>query len=320
MIGLHHSPLIGTIKKYLDKCTPEQTVFLYVPYVKTSVLAEMIPDIKGSVVIVTTWEPADILSGSSDLELYPFCKEHGFTLYVSKGLHLKIYSMDLTSCILATGNISRNGLLPGGNHEAAVMVDHLTVDDRLFLTGILRSARLVDDKVHMDLMTWCEKNMRETSEIPSFDDIVAEPTCDDFSVASLPMTRSVDELVLGYTRMSQGLEPSDDAETAACILHDLANYGIGTGMPKQVFVMALTRRFFAHPFINKIDEFINPEAYFGRIKEWIQDNCTDVPVPSRREITGNVQVLLEWFVNLGEGKYVIDVPGRHSQRIRKINS
>lgn len=320
MIGFHRSPLIDTIKKYLDKCSPEQTVFLFVPYIKTTVLAEVIRNIKGNIVIVTTWEPTDILSSSSELELYPFCKERGITLYVSKGLHLKIYSIELTSCILATGNISRNGLLPGGNHEAAVTVDRLTIDDRLFLTGILHSARLVDDKVYMDLLAWYEKNKREVSAIPSFDDIVTKPMRDDFSVASLPMTRNIDELVLGYARISQGLEPSDDTETAACIFHDLANYNIETGMSEEIFVTELTQKFFVHPFISRIDEFISPEAYFGRIKEWIQDNCTDVPVPSRREITGNVQVLLEWFVNLGEGKYMIDVPGRYSQRIRKINS
>ena len=80
----------------------------------------------------------------------------------------------------------------------------------------------------------------------------------------------------------------------------------------------LSAKFFSHSFIQKIDEFIAPEAYFGRIKEWIQDNCTDVPVPSRRELTGNVQVLLEWFERLGGGKYEIDIPGRHSQRIKKL--
>ena len=42
------------------------------------------------------------------------------------------------------------------------------------------------------------------------------------------------------------------------------------------------------------------------------------PFPSRRELTGNVQVLLEWFVALGSGRYEVDVPGRRSQRIRRL--
>ena len=90
------------------------------------------------------------------------------------------------------------------------------------------------------------------------------------------------------------------------------------GLTKDEFMRELASKFFGHPFIQRIDEFIAPEAYFGRIKEWVQDNCTDVPVPSRRELTGNVQVLLEWFENLGNGRYVIDIPGARSQRIRKV--
>ena len=41
--------------------------------------------------------------------------------------------------------------------------------------------------------------------------------------------------------------------------------------------------FFTHPFIIKIDEFIEHGAHFGAIKEWIQKNCVDVPVPTRRD-------------------------------------
>jgi len=70
--------------------------------------------------------------------------------------------------------------------------------------------------------------------------------------------------------------------------------------------------------LKKIDQFLNPSAQFGQIKEWVQNNCHDVPIPSRRELTGNVQVLFEWFEKLGDGKYVVDVPGEHSQRLTKI--
>ena len=68
----------------------------------------------------------------------------------------------------------------------------------------------------------------------------------------------------------------------------------------------------------RMDGLISQGAYFGRIKEWIQNICTDVPVPSRRELTGNVQVLMDWFVSLGGGRYVVDIPGARSQRIRRL--
>lgn len=319
LAGLYHSPLFEHIKEYLGNCDQGETIFLFVPFIKRDVLRLLVDGIKNRIVIVTTWEPADILSGSSELELYPFCKERKISLYVSKNMHLKVYSVDLNSAILATGNISHSGLLPSGNYEAATILERLTGKDRLFFESIRRDARLVDDKIYHELKEWHDKNSADVPEPPRLSDIVSEPKKDDFSVASLPMTRSVDELIRGYMKISEGLNPSDDSEMSACMFHDLANYCIEPGLPEDDFVKELARRFFNHPFIQKIDEFISPEAYFGRIKEWIQNNCTDVPVPSRRELTGNVQVLLEWFVKLGNGKYKIDVPGKHSQRIRKTD-
>ena len=314
---LYHSPLLDHIREYFRDSSPDETIFLFVPYVKTGVLEILLKEIPNKMIIVTTWKPGDIQGGSSELSLYPFCQRRNIALYVSQGLHLKAYSVGLTSAILATGNVSRRGLLPGGNYEAATKLD-LTVDDQIFFRRILRKARLVDNAMYRELVAWSDANHANLPDLPTLRDVISSQRKEDFSVSALPMTRSVDELVAGYRRISTGQRPSDDSETAACVIHDLVNYDIDTGLGDEEFVQNLTSAFFAHPFIHRIDEFISPEAYFGRIKEWVQDNCTDVPVPSRRELTGNVQVLLEWFKKLGDGKYVIDIPGIRSQRIRKI--
>ena len=314
---LYHSPLFDRIREYFMDDSPDETIFIFVPYVKTGVLEILLEEIPNKIVIVTTWEPKDIQAGSSELSLYPFCQRRNIALYVSQGLHLKAYSVGLANMILATGNVSRRGLLPGGNYEAATKLD-LTVDDQIFFRRILKKARLVDDTMYEELVAWSEVNPTNLPDLPTLRDVISSQRKEDFSVSTLPMTRSVNELVAGYRRISTGQRPSDDSETAACIIHDLINYDIDAGLGDEEFVQNLTSAFFAHPFIQRIDEFISPEAYFGRIKEWVQDNCTDVPVPSRRELTGNVQVLLEWFVTLGNSKYMVDVPGKHSQRIRKI--
>ena len=281
-------------------------------------MTKLLDGITNKTVIVTTWEPKDILFGSSDLELWSFCKEHSIALYVSENMHLKVYSAGLNSAILATGNVSHNGLEPDGNYEAATIIESMNVQDKLFFEKIRKEARLVDDKLYDDLKKWSEDNKIDLPKQIKLSEIASPPRKNDFSVAALPMTRRVEDLVLGYQKIASSLEPSDDSETSACIFHDLINYDIPKDLPETEFMQELSAKFFSHSFIQKIDEFIAPEAYFGRIKEWIQDNCTDVPVPSRRELTGNVQVLLEWFERLGGGKYEIDIPGRHSQRIKKL--
>ena len=320
MDGLIHSPLFKHVADYFAAGdTGTDTTFLFAPYVRAEVAGKLLDSVRNRVVIVTTWNPADLRSGSSDLDLYPFCRERGHALYVNENLHLKVYSVGLGDAVLATGNVSRRGLLPGGNYEAAVRVD-LAPADRLFLEGIRREARLVDDAMYNTVKEWLNDNPAEIAKAPSLNDILPEPDADDFLISALPMTRNIDDLAAGYARMAKGGQPSDDSETAACIFHDLANYGVPEGLNDRQFRQELSSRFFAHPFIRRIDGFIDPEAYFGRIKEWVQDNCTDVPVPSRRELTGNVQVLLEWFVALGDGRYAVDVPGRRSQRICRLST
>jgi len=313
---LYHSPLFKQIREYFEHADPKETIFLYVPYIKTKVLEKLLQDLPNRIVIITTWRPRDIQFGSSELELWPFCKARGIALYVLSNLHLKLYSVELQSAILATGNISHRGLLPGGNYEVATKL-RLGCGDRMYFEQIRAESRLVDDAMYEKYLEWHKENQIEAAEEIKLEDIIPSPKRDDFAISALPMTYKIDDLISGYARIMENQVPSEDEETAACIFHDIANYGMPPGLEKSEFRDVLAENFFAHPFIQKIDEFIDPEAYFGRIKEWIQDNCTDVPVPSRRELTGNVQVLLEWFERLGDGKYVIDVPGAKSQRIRK---
>ena len=312
------SPLFEHLRKYLLNASTHETIFLFVPYVQAGVLAKLLDNIGNKVVLVTTWEPTDLLSGSSDLAVYPYCRERGIALYVSEMLHLKVYSVGLDSAIVATGNISRRGLMPEGNYEAAADVECLTNEDRLFFETIRANARLVNDYIYVELKNWVVHNATDAPKSPALSDIIPALNRDDFLVSALPMTRNVNTLAAGYARIRAGQEPAPSRAVSACIFHDLANYSVPMGLSDGEFRRELSARFFTHPFIRKMDEFISPEAYFGRLKEWIQNNCTDVPVPSRRDLTGNVQVLLEWFVELGGGRYVVDVPGARSERIRRI--
>ncbi|MCJ8307369.1 MAG: hypothetical protein HRU07_10010 [Nitrosopumilus sp.] len=312
------SPLFDSIYKYFSSNKNEKIIFIFVPYIKTKILEKLISDIKSKIVIVTTWDTQDLLAGSSELELYPFCNENGIALYINNKIHLKVYSIGLENAIVATGNISNSGFMPDGNYECGVFVEKLSNKDRLYFEKIRKESRLVDNEIYNRLAQWLEQQTKEPRKVNEFDKIVGIPKKENFLISALPMTKGIFDLVEGYQKLNSGLEPSNDPEISACIYHDLANYNIGLGLTKEKFLEKLKIQFFAHPFIQKIDEFIAPEAYFGRVKEWIQNNCTDVPIPSRRELTENVQVLYEWFKKLGDGKYVIDMPGSHSQRITNV--
>jgi len=312
------SPLFNEIQNYLIRAKQEDQIFIYVPYIKTNILEKLLDGIENKTTIITTWHMNDLVRGSSELELYGFCKSQGISLYISKNIHLKVYSVNLDTAIVASGNISKNGLMPNGNFEAGILSGKFSNQDRLYLEKIKNDAEFVTPEVFEKYLKRYNECKETAYPENKFEDIVNVPKSEDnFLISALPMTKNVDDLIKGYDKMNSRLKPSENQIITDCIYHDLSNYKIELGLSKEEFIKKLKIEFFAHPFTQKIDEFIDPEAYFGSIKEWIQDNCTNIPTPGRRELTENVQVLYEWFVKLGDGKYAIDRPN-HSQRLYKV--
>ena len=310
------SPLFEEIRNYLTQAGTDKQIFLYVPYIKTSALEKLIDGIENKITIITNWSRKNLRSSSSDLTLYQFCKERKITLYNNEKIHLKVYSVNLENMILATGNISQHGLMQGGNVEMATFIEKISIKDRLFLEQIRSESTRINDEFYEERAKYLQENPPISPEEEPL--TTPEPiTKDEFLISALPMTRDISILKRAYDRLNQGLSPNNDQEISDCVYHDLSNYGIKLGHSQDEFLYLLKEKFFAHPFIQRIDQFLTPSGQFGQIKQWVQENCTDVPIPSRRELTGNVQVLFEWFEKLGDGKYKMDVPGEHSQRLCK---
>jgi hypothetical protein len=321
MTNLMKSPLFSSVRHYLQQYADQNNrIFIFVPYIQTSLLRKLTQDLKSKIIVVTSWRLEDLLSGSSELSLYPFCCEHRMTLYINNRLHLKMFSSEFDHLILSTANISEKGLsaISRSNWECATFVEKIDSQDRLYFERILKDSLYVNDFIHTKLKNWYEKQEKKVSMLEQFEEVVSEASDRYFLISSLPMTKDIGTLVEAYEKINRGLTASEDKEVSDCVYHDLANYQIEVGLGSKEFKIELSRSFFLHPFIQRIEELISPMAHFGQVKEWVQKNCVDVPVPSRRALTGNVQVLLEWFVALGEGKYVVDVPGSYSQRIRRI--
>ena len=310
------------LETHISKIRTKPTnLFCYVPYIKTKILKKLSRrNFKSQITIITTWKINDLISGSSELELYQFCKENNITLYIHNKIHLKVYSVNMESAIVASGNISQNGLMEGGNYEAGVLVDKLEISDRLYLEKIKREAIFVDDKVYQIYLDEYEKCKKQAPEKMDFEDPKIIPQKDYFLKSALPMTENIDDLITGYEKINSNLEPSDNSEITNCIYHDLANYEIELGLSKEEFREKLQQQFFLHPFTQKINEFIetNERTQFGFIKRWVREHCTDVPLPRPWEFTKNIQILYQWFVELGD--YEIYVYGSHSESIRKISN
>ena len=251
MTELIKSPLFEEIRNYLKTADPEKQIFLYVPYIKTKTLSKLVDGIK-NVTIITTWHMRDLVLGSSEVELYTFCKEHNYTLYVNNKIHLKVYSIALDSAIVATGNISVGGL-EGGNHECGILVKELSDSDRAFLEDIKSNTTLIDEEQYQRHLERSEEILKEKSETVEYDDLITDKKREYFLRSELPMTRNVNDLIKGYENKKTGLDYSEDEETNACIEHDLKTYNIKSNLSQEEFVKKLKHRFLTHPFTKKID-------------------------------------------------------------------
>ena len=315
------APLFDKIRVYLESASrTRKIVYVIAPYVKAKVLEDLLRNVDAQAVIITSWKAEDLAFGASDVEVYKVCQKFGARMYVNNSIHLKVYSVDFDDAILSTANVSRRGLgvdTDNPSVECATLIHDLSESDRLYFASIQKNSVLVDD----DLYTWAKIWISKQEVKPA---VMDGHEIDDqmyrkkaFLISALPMSRTVDELVQCYFDIEEN-NVIENTEMRNCAFHDIANYSIPMGLSADEFHSRLKKSFFEHPFVIKIDKFIEDGEHFGAIKAWIQDNCVDVPVPSRRELTGNVQVLLKWFENLGDGLYVVDIPGKHSQRIYKI--
>lgn len=290
-------------------------IFIFCPYIKVASLKKVLATSLPSLSIVTTWKTLDILNGISDLELYSFCKSIKARLYINQKIHLKLITDFYEKAIMGSANITDKGLgiSPEANHECVMLCEQVTFDDQIHLRKIIQESTLINDILFSEF----EKIVAESRKMyskPKIRDLdVKSAVNKDFLISALPMSRSIRVLYTYYSDKSHKVKNDTDYK---CAIHDIALYSIPPGLNEATLYQHIKQSFFNHPFIKKLKDFIDKEKYFGQIKEWVQQTCVDVPVPSRRDLTGNVQVLYEWFALLGNEEYEVDRP-HYSQRIFK---
>jgi hypothetical protein len=287
---------------------------IYVPYIKLDVLKALIETHEDIQAVIVRWEPRDLITGASDLEIYPYLKEKGITLYRNPRLHLKAFVCDYKRAFIGSANISQRALnapeTPHYNYELATVDEQLDLGDRLYFNMIEAESILITDLIYEQINAQLPEKIKM---FPKESDFTLEVNYPDknFSISSLPMTYSVETLY----RIYETHESIHEVELN-CAMHDLALYNLPLGLPIDEFKKTLKTKFFNHPFVRSFLEFVDSsgEIYFGTAKDWIHRNCSDVPTPRKFEITENIQILYRWITILSNGVYLVDRPN-HSERL-----
>ncbi len=302
----------------LDFIENSNKLSIYIPYIKLAQLKYLLQSDPKVENIIVRWKPNDLILGSSDLEIYLFLKERGINLYRNPRLHLKAFLDSYQHAFIGSANISQRALnLPethNHNYELGIIVENLSLSDRLYFQTIDAESSLITDKIYEDLK---EQIVSLKLQFKLEDDFEFNFNylASTFQISSLPMSEDIETLIKIYVN-----ETSNDELALNCALHDLAIYQIPFGLNEVNFISELKSSFFKHPFIRAFLTNLNEVGmiYFGAAKEWIHQNCSDAPTPRKWEITSNIKILYRWIVSLSDGTYEVDKPN-YSERLFKVN-
>ena len=294
-------PYGDVLKDYLSSASP---AYVIAPFINIDVLERLLsPD--QDAIIITSWREDHLKSGYSSLQLYEVCLQHGWSLFVNNSLHAKIYSNSMKDCILGSANVTDAALFnKSGNIDCMAYLSDIGASGRIEIYNLLSNSVLVDDRVFSQYQQWFEKIKEQQENTKTIPFVIEDIS--PFYISQLPATD--DPLYLWHCL--NNLDNCDYAEE-----HDLAIFGmLDNPHSKEEFIEKLANNFFKHPFIALFKKrVLEGPIFFGEAKEWVQNNCVNVPSPHRKELTELVHNLFSWFTVLEPKHFQITVPGRHSE-------
>jgi phosphatidylserine/phosphatidylglycerophosphate/cardiolipin synthase-like enzyme len=176
-----------------------ESVHIIAPFIRVEALNVILRGVNlRDVTLVTTWSTKDILTGASDLDVYPYLRSRGWRLYLHPGLHAKLLISDSGAAIVTSANITRPGLGLGerSNVECALETPHLPLEERLWLLNLVRASLLVDDEYFLAFRRHVDRQPERGRE-PEFEEFDPAPYLkrQHFLLSSLPLSDTPEKLL-----------------------------------------------------------------------------------------------------------------------------
>ncbi len=110
----------------------DKTLVIFSAFIKSNAikwLAGLVPS-SCDVTIIGRWQPNDLLTKSSDLEVYKLCKEKEWKFGILSNLHSKIFLFGSNKVLIGSANLTVSGLsLAGtGNLEMGTQITPSELD------------------------------------------------------------------------------------------------------------------------------------------------------------------------------------------------
>lgn len=242
---------------------------------------------------------ADIVSGASDLEVYEFCRNNGWELYMRLDLHAKTYIFDKLRCIIGSANLTSRGvnLMEESNYEIAFL-STISGDEISRIDMLFDDAVRVDDDLYKTL-TECANRHNAGSHVKN-----------DWDESILQLFDTKVDVLFTYD--------FPNCDSLSNLKPDSLDFlavppGWTTATLKKAFMKCNAYRWLK----SVLEQKENNEIYFGELSALVHNVIINDPKPYRKEVKELQANLLNWIVELDIDEIQIDRP-KHSQRIRLL--
>lgn len=126
-----------------------------------------VQDLKNkNIVVVSRWRKLDIISGVSDLRVYPFLKKKQIKLFHHDRIHLKILLKDKKYCFFGSANLTETGLGIAKNANIELN-DSCVINQKKYLDlkKIIKDSFLIDDQFYSQMLKLKKKNIKLFNKI-----------------------------------------------------------------------------------------------------------------------------------------------------------
>lgn len=97
--------------------------------------------------------PSDISTGATDKEIYNYCLQHGWDMFIDNTLHAKTYIFDHIKCIIGSANATNKGIgiANQANKEASAFFE-LCKEDYNKILSLYQDAILLDNELYEEII------------------------------------------------------------------------------------------------------------------------------------------------------------------------
>ena len=293
---IHSKEIFPFLKTEFAKITNQ--IIIVSAYIKVAALREIDSYLSSNLekIILVRFRKADIIANSTDIELYDYCKTHGWKMYFNFDLHSKIYVFDKSTYLIGSANatLSGLGLKLHSNIESAV-VGNCNPTNYSKILEVFNNALLMDDRIISEFI----------SQLDDKTSIIFE----EWFLHDLKILKKSSLKNLWVCDFPCGNDPFNPNQQDLQLLDITDEISFNLSLIKTKFK---DLKCYEWLLLN-----VNDEIYYGELTAKLHDALIDDPKPYRKEVKELLSTLLQWIILLQMDDFIIDRPN-YSQRIRKI--